>query len=221
MGLGCGRRSLSIWLLCDLAWLGAAILSSLSYPKKIIHCLCGRTSCCMLLMLVCWLHFKLVSFVVALRLKLQKICMLDLKRIWVRFITWSDWEEPTFVESSAKTPPVTRIELFCCASVVCIMFENMCWALAFRLDHLCIDQASRLNPLVISTYDDEDFVGKCKQLAIRCTANQLGLQALQRYSAFVCCRWLRRETEGGWTQIQILVCSWVVWSCLIYIWYIN
>ena len=73
----------------------------------------------------------------------------------------------------------------------------MCWALALRLDHLCIDQAARLNPLVTSTYDDEDFIGKCKQLAIRCTANQLPLGALQRYAAYVCCRWLRRDTEGG------------------------
>ena len=60
-----------------------------------------------------------------------------------------------------------------------------------RIDHLAIDQAPVMNPFLLSTYDDEDFVGKCKQLAIRSAALNMGYQTLQRYAAYCCCRWLR------------------------------
>lgn len=64
-----------------------------------------------------------------------------------------------------------------------------------RLDHLVLDQCQRLNPLQLSTYDDEDFVGKIKRLCMLSHPSQMGFQVLERYSAFVCCRWLRRQTE--------------------------
>lgn len=68
--------------------------------------------------------------------------------------------------------------------------------LALRLDHLCYDQALRFNPLLLSTYSDEDFIGKCKALAMKCSPSRLGFQCLERYSAYVCCKWLRRLTDA-------------------------
>ena len=60
-----------------------------------------------------------------------------------------------------------------------------------RLDHLVLDQAQYLNPLVGSNYNDEDMMGKIKVLAKLSTPTRLGFQVLERYSAYVCCRWLR------------------------------
>ena len=81
--------------------------------------------------------------------------------------------------------------------IVLVLFWVWCVCrLGFlRTDHLCIDQAQVMNPFMLSTYDDEDYVGKCKQLAIRSTAQNLGYQILQRYAAYVCCRWLRQCTS--------------------------
>lgn len=61
-----------------------------------------------------------------------------------------------------------------------------------RLEHLCLDQAVHCNPLLQSTYADEDFVGKVKKLALRSSPTGLSYQVLLRYVAYTCCRWLRR-----------------------------
>ncbi|CAK9024604.1 unnamed protein product [Durusdinium trenchii] len=61
-----------------------------------------------------------------------------------------------------------------------------------RLDHICLDQAYRMNPLWISCYCDEDFVGKIKAMAVHASPRLLERQVLDRYSAFVCLRWQRR-----------------------------
>ena len=62
-----------------------------------------------------------------------------------------------------------------------------------RLDHLCIEQAPFLNPFVQSAYTDEDMMGKAKRLAAASSPCRLGFQVLQRYAAYVCCRWLRER----------------------------
>lgn len=64
-----------------------------------------------------------------------------------------------------------------------------------RLDHLVLDQAKMLNPLVCSNYSDEDMMGKVKQLAKSSAPQRLGFQVLERYSAFVSCRWMK---DGQW-----------------------
>ncbi|CAL1148367.1 unnamed protein product [Cladocopium goreaui] len=64
-----------------------------------------------------------------------------------------------------------------------------------QLDHLVIDQSMYCNPMATSTYDDEDFVGKTKKMAQMCQPLYLGYQCLERYAAYVCCRWLRQLTE--------------------------
>ena len=64
-----------------------------------------------------------------------------------------------------------------------------------RLDHLVIDQAPVANPLPISTYTDEDFVGKVKRLCILTHPQNMSYQILQRYAAYTCVRWLRQLTE--------------------------
>lgn len=73
-----------------------------------------------------------------------------------------------------------------------------------RLDHLVLDQAQRLNPLTLSTYQDEDYVGKAKRMALN-SANppKMGYQCLQRYAGWICCRWLR-EMEL-WTGVYLLL----------------
>lgn len=63
-----------------------------------------------------------------------------------------------------------------------------------RLDHLVIDQARVANPLPISTYTDEDFVGKVKRLCILAHPQNMSYQILQRYAAYTCVRWLRQLT---------------------------
>ena len=75
------------------------------------------------------------------------------------------------------------------------MLACACACLLSRIDHLVMDQAPYVNPLLLSTYDDEDHVGKCKKLAMRSPVSNLGFQTLQRYSAYVCCCWLRQLTE--------------------------
>ena len=64
-----------------------------------------------------------------------------------------------------------------------------------RLDHIAYDLAPMVCPLRLSCYNDEDAVGQVKRLAARSHPNQLGYQVLQRYAAYVCCRWLRQLTE--------------------------
>ena len=64
-----------------------------------------------------------------------------------------------------------------------------------RLDHLVLDQAQFANPLLTSTYDDEDFVGKTKRLAMIASPVSLGHNVLERYAAYVCVRWLRQLTD--------------------------
>ena len=53
-----------------------------------------------------------------------------------------------------------------------------------------------VNPLLQSTYCDEDCVGKVKKLALRSSANGLSYQVLLRYVSYTCCRWLRALGEG-------------------------
>ena len=64
-----------------------------------------------------------------------------------------------------------------------------------RLDHICYDMAKYVNPLRVTCYMDEDCVGRLKQLAMHSHPVQMGHQVLERYSAYVCCRWLRQENE--------------------------
>lgn len=65
-----------------------------------------------------------------------------------------------------------------------------------RMDHLIYDVAPRMNPLALSTYQDEDAVGKVKRLAMLSHPTRMGGQVLARYSAYVCVRWLRKLSEG-------------------------
>ena len=64
-----------------------------------------------------------------------------------------------------------------------------------RIDHLVYDCAPLWNPLVQSTYQDEDYVGKIKKLAMLSSPQRMGQQVLERYSAYVCVRWLRQLKE--------------------------
>lgn len=64
-----------------------------------------------------------------------------------------------------------------------------------RLEHLVSDAAQWLNPMVVSCYADEDYIGKIKGLAKRSHPLGLGRQCLDRYAAYVCCRWLRQMGE--------------------------
>ena len=66
-----------------------------------------------------------------------------------------------------------------------------------RIDHLVIDQAPLMNPLILSTYDDEDFVGKCKRLALLSDPQNFSYQICERYAAYVCVRWLRQLTNSS------------------------
>ena len=86
------------------------------------------------------------------------------------------------------------------------MFDNNVLMWVLRIDHLCIDQAALMNPLTLSTYDDEDFVGKCKKLAMRSDVRALGYQTLHRYAAYVCCRWLRQLTDS-WVMVNGFWCN--------------
>lgn len=60
-----------------------------------------------------------------------------------------------------------------------------------RLDHLVLDQAKFMSPLGNANYSDEDMMGKVKVLAKQSSPQRLGFQVLERYSAYVCCRWIR------------------------------
>ncbi|CAK8987453.1 unnamed protein product [Durusdinium trenchii] len=62
---------------------------------------------------------------------------------------------------------------------------------AAGLDHLVFDQAARHNPLLLSTYGEEDFVGRVKRFAMLSHPRQMGKQVLLRYSAYCCTRWMR------------------------------
>ena len=61
-----------------------------------------------------------------------------------------------------------------------------------RLDHIVLDQAKHLNPLYGSNYSDEDMMGNIKVLAASSSPLRLGFQVMERYSAYVCCRWMQR-----------------------------
>lgn len=61
-----------------------------------------------------------------------------------------------------------------------------------KLDHLVLDQSERVCPMAVSTYMDEDMVGKVKRFAMMSHPNLLGRQVLLRYSAYCCTRWQRR-----------------------------
>lgn len=77
------------------------------------------------------------------------------------------------------------------------------WFIDLRQEHLVYDCAPRLSPLPASTYMDEDMVGKVKRFALRSHPTNLGYQVLQRYSAYVCVRWLRQLTEWCSTPLEI------------------
>ena len=61
-----------------------------------------------------------------------------------------------------------------------------------RLDHIVLDQAAFLSPLIQSTYMDEDLMGRIK-LAVASSPMKLSFQVLSRYAAYICCRWLRHS----------------------------
>ena len=60
-----------------------------------------------------------------------------------------------------------------------------------RLDHLVLDQSAIMNPLMGSNYNDEDMMGNVKKLCMGSSPNRLGYQVLERYAAYICCRWMR------------------------------
>lgn len=122
--------------------------------------------------------------------KLSAIVLL-LLIVAARLSTGGNWPRSPSMEGKTKVPSVTwrvnrgpmRIHFFLCFWIICLLL---------RLDHLCLDHARYCNPLHISTYEDEDYVGKIKKLAMRSTPQNLGYQCLQRYAAYTCCRWLRQ-----------------------------
>lgn len=91
------------------------------------------------------------------------------------------------------------LPLPCCAFAMWRL-RNKTHAHTLRLDHLCLDQAKRLNPLQHSTYDDEDYVGKIKRLCMLAPPSKMDSYVLERYTSYVCCRWLRTLTSWlHWT----------------------
>ena len=99
------------------------------------------------------------------------------------------------MESQTQRPQVSWIMPF----TFDVFFINMLNIVLPRLDHLVYDQAPVLNPLKQACYQDEDCVGQIKKLCAKSHPNKLGHQVLQRYSAFVCCRWLRQLTDWSHT----------------------
>ena len=85
-----------------------------------------------------------------------------------------------------------------CVFVVCM---QVTWPLKpfsakkLRLDHLVLDQSPFLSPLHASCYMDEDAMGQIKRLARESGPKSLGYVVLQRYCAYVCCRWLRQLVD--------------------------
>lgn len=128
-----------------------------------------------------------------------------------------NWQWSNVVEDQTQTSPVSWCKnmlpvvryVFVFPCLRCKGFANML-CLVFpihknsRLDHLCIDQAKRLNPLQHSTYDDEDYVGKIKKLCLLAPPSKMALHVLERYTSYVCTRWLRvHQWYGcGWTLKQ-------------------
>lgn len=64
-----------------------------------------------------------------------------------------------------------------------------------RLDHIVFDQSQYLSPVHASCYNDEDGMGKIKNLARITNPRKLGLTVLLRWTAYVCVRWVRMATE--------------------------
>ena len=58
-----------------------------------------------------------------------------------------------------------------------------------------LDVAPRVNPLPLACYGDEDCMGSVKRLAQISSPTKLGLNVLQRYCSYVCCRFLRQMTQ--------------------------
>ena len=86
----------------------------------------------------------------------------------LRLITGSAWDGAPSLQSQTQIPSVAgfgRDFNFKCSwcryyFVLTFFFDvgNL------RLDHLVIDQSQYCNPMASSTYDDEDFVGKNKEV---------------------------------------------------------
>ena len=129
-------------------------------------------------------------------------CLIFLLHHWLRLSTGSAWDGDPCVQNQTKIPSVAGIRRRDFNFPVSANFAGtmLHWQFFFytgnlRLDHLVIDQSVYCNPMATSTYDDEDFVGKTKKLAQMCQPLYLGYQCLERYAAYVCCRWLRQLTE--------------------------
>lgn len=116
---------------------------------------------------------------------------------------WHDMQSTTKSCYGRLDPNTISFLAYQCFGICVLLsvctFLNLCMTISFlklhvRLDHLCIDQAGRLNPLQHSTYDDEDYVGKIKRLCILAAPQTMGWHVLERYSSYVCVRWLRSMT---------------------------
>ena len=87
-----------------------------------------------------------------------------------------------------------KLHKFSSCNLICYVNEFGMFCERFlRLDHIVLDQAQFLCPLQGSNYNDEDMMGNIKTLAAASTPVRLGYQVLERYSAYLCCRWMRRE----------------------------
>ena len=66
---------------------------------------------------------------------------------------------------------------------------------AVWLEHIAMESAPRFSVLPMSTYSDEDMVGKVKRFVLLSHPGRtMGSQLLNRYAAY-CCRWPRSLTE--------------------------
>ena len=194
--LGCELHFLWIWWLCDhvyqrtarlvLCWLRRTVQSSfvqIFFSTVLTIALClyqGATKA-----VKKWLNFGWTDFFVCC-----KVCWgLSREALEMELLLYKVRPKYHQLLGSEET---SILSAHGAGTILCWPFFDVG---NLRLDHLVIDQSQYCNPMASSTYDDEDFVGKTKKLAQMCQPMYLGYQCLERYAAYVCCRWLRQLTD--------------------------
>ncbi len=96
-------------------------------------------------------------------------------------------------EPSTKASSHKRLDTFC----------------VLRLDHIVLDTAQYVNPIILSCYVDEDAVGKLKKLAMASSPQKMGEHVLNRYAAYLCVRWLRMLTDWASVADKHAIGTWL------------